>query len=114
GDRDTHLGHSGEWGHGIALDGAERVTVRDIRVTRCWGDGVRIGPARAGEPERWLPCRDVALAGVVCDGNRRQGLSITAARNVRVVDCEFSNTRGTAPQCGIDIEPNKGSSAEGI
>lgn len=116
GDRDTHLGSTGEWGHGIALDGTERVTVRDIRITRCWGDGVRIGAAKAGQGKSvsWIPSRDVVLSGVTCNGNRRQGLSITGASNVRVVGCEFSDTQGTAPQCGIDIEPNKGTSADTV
>ena len=43
GDRDGHLGDSGEWGHGVALYGARRVTVRDIQVSGCWGDGIAIG-----------------------------------------------------------------------
>jgi len=38
--------------------------------------------------------------------NRRQGLSITSARRVRVVDCVFGETAGTAPQYGVDLEPN--------
>ena len=55
----------------------------------------------------WDPSDDVVIANVVSTGNRRQGLSIGGTRNVRVHGCEFSNTRGVKPGCGIDIEPDK-------
>lgn len=41
-------------------------------------------------------------------------MSITNASNVRVSNSVFSNTNGTAPQAGIDIEPNGGQSASEI
>lgn len=109
GERDGHLGNSGEWGHGIALYGAKRVTVRDINVSRCWGDGIAIGGKRAKPTDRReaaIPSEDIVLAGVVCTGNRRQGLTIGHSRDVRVYDSEFSDTAGTLPECGIDMEPD--------
>jgi parallel beta-helix repeat protein len=108
GDRDTHHGSTGEWGHGIALYGASRVTVRDILVSRCWGDGIGIGGKRPGGKKKLapVPSQDIVLSGVTCTGNRRQGLTIGHSRDVRVHDCEFSDTAGTLPQCGIDIEPD--------
>jgi polygalacturonase len=33
GERAGHLGTTGEWGHGIQIVGASRVTVRDIRIS---------------------------------------------------------------------------------
>lgn len=109
GERDGHLGNSGEWGHGIALYGARRVTVRDIHISRCWGDGISIGGKRVNpknKREAATASEDVVLARVTCTGNRRQGLSIGHSRDVRVHDCEFSDTAGTAPECGIDMEPD--------
>ena len=108
GDRDAHLGSTGEWGHGIALYGARQVTVRDIHISRCWGDGISIGGKRPGGKKSLAPSpsEDVVLSGVTCTGNRRQGLTIGHSRDVRVHDCEFSHTAGTAPQAGIDIEPD--------
>jgi len=41
GDRDRHLGLEGEWGHGIAIYDGVRVVVRDIHISRCWGDDCR-------------------------------------------------------------------------
>ena len=104
GERNHHEGDEGEWGHGIQVRGAARVTVRDMRVSDCWGDGVYIGGAGARQS---VLSDDVVISKVASIGNRRQGLSICQSRNVRVHDCEFSNTAGTNPQYGIDIEPNR-------
>lgn len=106
GEREKHLGTEGEWGHGIKVKGAERVTIRDIHISKCWGDGIVVGP----KPVRRAPyvmSRDVVVANVVCTGNRRQGLSIGNVIGMRVQSCEFSFTHGTSPQCGIDVEPDK-------
>lgn len=105
GDRDVHLGTTGEWGHGIMVRGSERVTVRDMHISKCWGDGMSIGQATVSSTI--IPSEDVVVANIVSTGNRRQGLSIGCSRNVKVYDSEFSYTRGTAPQCGIDIEPDE-------
>ena len=105
GDRDGHLGDTGEWGHGIALYGATRVTVRDIHVSRCWGDGIAIGGKKARKTDKVPePSEDIVLVNVISTGNRRQALTIGHSRGVRVYDSQFSDTAGTMPQCGIDLE----------
>jgi polygalacturonase len=113
GERHAHRGRSGEWGHGIMVRGASRVSISDMRISDCWGDGISIGasPVRHG---RALPSSDIEIIGVTCTGNRRQGLTIGRSRRVRVRDCEFSNTGGTAPQAGIDIEPDAGDVARDV
>jgi polygalacturonase len=102
GDRDTHVyagGGTHEWGHGIyAGSSAARITIRDLRVSKCTGDGICIGGKSS----------DVVIANVISTQNRRQGLSITNCSKIRVYDSEFSYTQGTAPECGIDIEPDEG------
>ncbi|HEY0505383.1 MAG TPA: right-handed parallel beta-helix repeat-containing protein [Lysobacter sp.] len=109
GDRDTHLGTTGEWGHGIMIRGASRVTVRDMHISDCWGDGVSIGGAMVtGAPT--IPCNDVIITNIVSTNNRRQGLTIGCSSNVKVYDSEFSYSNGIAPQCGIDIEPDSNDS----
>ena len=105
GDRDSHQGTGGEGGHCITIQGCDRVTVRDIRLTKGWGDGMSVGPCPVWK-KPLVMSRDIAVAGVVCAGNRRNALSITNAINVKVFDSEFRGTHGTKPQCGIDIEPN--------
>ena len=109
GDRETHLGTAGEWGHGIMIRGSSKITVRDIHVSKCWGDGISIGGAMVTNAPT-IPCSDVVIANVVCTGNRRQGLTIGCATGVKVYDSEFSDCNGIAPACGIDIEPDAGDS----
>jgi len=105
GDRDSHLGTTGEWGHGIRIQGCSAVTVRNIHISRCWGDGISAGGIKnPGEPNR--PGRDYLFEKVVCTENRRQGLTIGSSRGVRVRNCEFSDTGGIPPGAGIDIEPD--------
>jgi parallel beta-helix repeat protein len=113
GERARHLGAGGEWGHGIQIVGSSRVTVRDMHISDCWGDGLYVGTRKGGNGGR-VPSNDVVIDGVVATGNRRQGLSIGGARNVWVRNCEFSHTNGTAPQCGIDIEPDGPDVAVGV
>lgn len=111
GDRDRHQSTEGEWGHGIMVRGAERVTLRGLHVTRCWGDGISIGGISGA---RVVPSRDIRIEDVVCTGNRRQGLTIGRSRRVRVLRSHFVATGGTLPGCGIDIEPDPGDGAEDI
>lgn len=93
---------TGEQRHGIYIYGARRVLIEGLESTGHGGDGFYIGGPSGS------PSADVLLSGCKANNNRRQGLSITSARRVRIVDSEFMNTSGTAPQAGIDLEPNNG------
>ncbi|HEX2595192.1 MAG TPA: right-handed parallel beta-helix repeat-containing protein [Luteimonas sp.] len=107
GDRATHRyvsGSTSEWNHGIQIIGSTHVTIRDLYVANCAGDGICLGGGAS----------DVVIANVVATKNRRQGLSITRSHGIRVYDSEFSYTSGTSPQCGIDIEPDGTSTAYDI
>ena len=115
GDRDAHLGTTGEWGYGITVRGScSRVTLRDVKVSRCWGDGICIGSAHSTPLHPVVAGNDIVIARVTCTGNRRQGLTIARANQVRVYDSEFSDTSGTAPSAGIDIEPDYPDGAQDI
>ncbi|MDO4713624.1 MAG: right-handed parallel beta-helix repeat-containing protein [bacterium] len=49
---------------------------------------------------------DIILYNVTMDNNRRQGLSITDGKRMKILNSTFKNTNGHMPQAGIDIEPN--------
>ncbi len=97
GDRAEHLGTEGEWGHGVMLNKAKHVFIEGVTVKECWGDGFDV-----------LFSSDVTVCSVVADHNRRQGMSITSVDGMVVRNSVFSNTSGTLPEDGIDIEPNRG------
>jgi parallel beta-helix repeat protein len=112
GDRDTHLITEGEHGYGLLLRGAKRITIRDIKFADHFGDGICIGAYKV-KPDPLLLSKtsnDVVIYNVVATRNRRQALTIANATNIKVYNSEFSYTEGTAPQFGIDIEPDDFSS----
>jgi hypothetical protein len=102
GERSSHRGETGEHGMGIGIFGSQNVIIRQTTVRDCWGDGIYVG-GRGFEGQS----RDVRIENCVCDGNRRQGLTIAAVENCTVVGGKFVNTKGTLPASGIDIEPNR-------
>lgn len=108
GERDQHVGTTGEWGMGIQSLGGKRVTLKNLHISKCWGDGICLGSSGTTQGD------DVFVSNVVCTQNRRQGLSSTKCNNVKIYDSEFSYTQGTSPECGIDIEPDPPSSASTI
>ena len=112
GERDHHRGTEGEAGHGIVVKGSNHITIRDMRLSKGWGDGISVGP-RPQYKQHFIYSRDVVVANVVCTGNRRNGLSITNVIGMKVYDSEFNDTHGTKPECGIDVEPNGDIDGEG-
>ena len=104
GDRDRHNGTTGQWGHGIMVRGASRVTIRDILIRKCWGDGITIATSVPGPDNPRVIGEDIVIANVACLDNRRAGMSIGQSRMVKVYDSEFSYTGGITPGCGINVE----------
>jgi len=97
---------TGEQRHGVFVYGASNVVIDGVESSGHGGDGFYIGsPAHKGPPH------NVVLAHCLASNNRRQGLSITSGIQVIVADCTFQYTNGTAPQFGIDVEPNQANGA---
>ncbi len=104
GERGGHTGTSGEWGIGIAIESSSNVVIQGVLVKDCWGDGIYVSGASQA----------VVICSVKLDHNRRNALSIVEGSDIQVKDSTFSNTRGTAPECGLDIEPNAGDAVTGV
>ena len=98
GERDTHIGTTGEWGNGIELRSSSNIKIAgDLMITRCWGDGIMLADGTS---------KNVEIDHVTSIGNRRQGLSVIDVDGLKVTYSSFLNTGGTAPGDGIDIEPD--------
>lgn len=107
GDVETHIGDSGEWGYGISLVGASNVTIKNITISNCWGDGINI-QAIGSTGEEDTHCKNIVVDNVRCLSNRRQGMSIEGCIGAIITNSEFSDTgsiKSTNPGAGIDIEP---------
>jgi len=101
GDRGQHLGRSGEWGMGIRITGSKNILVQETVCNEFWGDGFYIGEGDIGRPSE-----NIRIIGIKADQNRRQGLSLISGRNIEIAGAKITNTHGTAPSAGIDIEPS--------
>lgn len=104
GDKQTHLGKDGEWGMGIDLEDAHHTTVTGITVKDCWGDCIYVGSGST----------DITISNCNIVNGRRQGISITSANGVKILNCTISDVRGTAPEYAIDVEPNRGGRVENV
>jgi polygalacturonase len=104
GERAKHRGTSGEWGMGIDVLASRKVYVHDLKISDCWGDGLYIGAI--GSAGHATASTDVTVRNVVSTNNRRQGLSFGPVDRVYVYKSTFSNTHGTKPESGIDVEPS--------
>ena len=104
GDRESHTATTGESGHGIRIVNSHNVHVSDVNIRYTWGDGVCVG----GNGTMDEISQNVTLERIRTYKCSRNGLSIIEADGVVVRDCDFTCTDRTAPQYGIDVEPNLG------
>lgn len=104
GDKKKHTGTEGEWGHGINIQKSKNVTIEGLNVKSCWGDCIYVGNKSS----------NIIIDNCNLNDGRRQGISVTSADGVVINGCTITNVFGTAPQHGIDIEPNKGESVNNV
>lgn len=87
--------------HTVNIVNSQNVLIQNLTLQSSGGDGVYVGSSGEGEG-----AKNVTLDKLVCLDHHRQGISVTGAENLLITDCKFNDTKGTAPQCGIDYEPN--------
>lgn len=100
GDRDIHIGYKGEWGMGINILGSSKINIYNPYIEKCWGDGIYIGGTDN------VSSSEIEIKGGVIDNNRRNGISIVSGYDILLEHIVLSNTNGTLPMAGIDLEPN--------
>ncbi len=82
--------------HCLDVENASNVTISGISCNQSGGDGLYLRSST-----------NVTVTDSIFDRNYRQGSSITGQVNhINYLRDYFTNTSGTAPQSGIDIEPN--------
>ncbi len=93
----------GEWRMCLHLGSCTNVQVLGLTLRDSGGDGIYLGNADPQQPY----CKDIVVRDCTMDNNRRQGMSVISAVNLLVENCTFRSTKGTAPQAGVDLEPNR-------
>jgi len=102
GDREDHIGNSGEWGIGLGILSSSNVSIGYLECNNFFGDGLYIGKFAVGTSSS----SNIKIDTLKADNNMRQGLSIITVDGLYIDTAIVSNTNGLAPQAGVDIEPN--------
>lgn len=85
-----------EHGHCMTIaDSSDNITVDGLKFINAWGDGIYMNDSS-----------HVYINNIVCDNNRRNGISVISGEHYRITNSFFKNSNGTAPQAGIAIETN--------
>jgi hypothetical protein len=100
GDRDTHTGTSGEWGHGLNIRGCSNYKVYNLVIEKCWGDGLVISNSNA------IISKNGYINSVKASYCRRNGVTIASADGLRIDSIYGEYINGTAPFAALDIESN--------
>ncbi len=103
-DYHTDAYKKSEWRHGLNIKSSENITVENISIISTGGDGIYLGTAKKG-----VTNKNIRISNVICDDNNRQGISVITAENLLIENTVMKNTVGTAPESGIDFEPNTNS-----
>ncbi|WP_262148530.1 right-handed parallel beta-helix repeat-containing protein [Chryseobacterium foetidum] len=91
---------TGQWSAGISVLNSKNIKVTNAKISNTFGDGIFIGSEDGGFSE------NVVVESGWINKARRNGISVTSAKNVVLKNILISNTYGHDPQCGVDIEPS--------
>ena len=104
GDRATHTGLTGEWGHCINIVASNNVVIDGISCNQAWGDGCYIGEDNDNNISE-----KIYINNCIFDGNSRNGISVVACDGCYITNCIFIDNDRVNPKSGFDIEPNNDS-----
>ncbi|MCK5863332.1 MAG: right-handed parallel beta-helix repeat-containing protein [Candidatus Hydrogenedentes bacterium] len=90
-----------EWRMCLDFMGCSHIRIEGLALENSGGDGIYLG---ATEKQPW--CAAVTIRDVLCRNHHRQGISVISAVDLLIENCAFTGTQGTAPEAGIDLEPN--------
>jgi hypothetical protein len=85
-------------------DNCQRLTFRKIRSINAVMDGFVVDTSSESMQSTYPT--DILLEDCDASNSYRNGLSIVASNRLTVRGGRYHDSIGTAPQCGIDIEPN--------
>ncbi|MDB5144681.1 MAG: right-handed parallel beta-helix repeat-containing protein [Mucilaginibacter sp.] len=101
GDRDKHIGTTGEWGMGIAIYSSADIIITGAKISNCWGDGIYIARSKG-----LLSSHNISISNSSFNNNRRDGISIISVNGLTLDSIYAANCNGTLPMSGINFEPS--------
>lgn len=91
-----------EWRHAISIRGATNIKISDLILKSSGGDGIYVARGK-----NLSYSKNITVDNVTSEDHYRQGISLISVEDMVIRNSRFNSTRGTAPQCGIDFEPNR-------
>lgn len=92
--------------HLLQLTACKRFRLEGVRAVNGTTDGIYLNATSNADANTF--CSDFAIVNCTADNCYRQGLSIINGYSGLVAGGSYTNSNGTAPQAGIDIESNAG------
>lgn len=86
---------------GFRVVGFTNLSVHHVSITGCWTDGLYIGKGTAAT-------QNVHVSECEITNCRRNNISVVHCTGGSVTRCRLTSATGTAPQCGLDVEPLTG------
>lgn len=96
-----------EYGYAFEFQGSRDVWLENCQGNNSQGDGfllIRHFGEISNSEER--NCKNFTLKNCKADNNNRQGITVANCNGVDVLGGSYTNTHGTAPGAGIDLEPD--------
>ena len=103
GDKSTHTGSTGEFGYCFNVAHSQNITLTNCTAEEAWGDGFYIG--NNFESEKTQETNYILLDNCKALKCRRNGYALGCGDNITLRDCYAYKTQGTAPEAGLDLEP---------
>lgn len=100
GDVLTHPNSTGQWNHGIKIFNSTNVYLENVKANRHLGDGFYLDHGYSSNVKN----ENIVFNNCQADGNNRNGFSILAGKNIKLINPISTNQVGVAPGAGIDIE----------
>jgi len=97
--------------HNIELRSCQRFVFERVRSINAVVDGFILNTSTAGTASTFV--REGIFTECSANNCYRQGMSIINGYNIVVSGGSFTNTNGTSPQSGIDVESNAGAATPG-
>ena len=102
GEKNSHTAQGGAFGYGIRISECTDITIENIEILDCWGDGIITESTDGLTGDN----KNIKIVNCVIHDCRRQGISVVIGSDVVIDKCEIHNIKGTLPESGIDIESN--------
>ena len=102
-------------GYGINIKRSHHIEISDLKIHNCYGDSIVISSATPVEEQKTIngtnytlysynKNNNIKIKNCELYNNLRQGITLSGADDIEVINCSIHDIAGADPQAGIDIE----------